>query len=672
MGSGGPSAGNGSGAQSSNELSIYPCPDSGPAWATVGAGQKFLVTGKTADDAWVRIYWPLPDRDEAWIESGPLKFDGSLAALPVVPCAPDRRRAARRGGAEPYADPGRGQQPLADPVAGGVAQLGPDPRQAGRGARARSRAVPQRYCNDTARSVEFSVRATDTDAIAGVVLYYREPGAAGVRAEADDEGGRLADTWQATLDTDADAISGPGALRYYVSATDAAAVPRSARLPGNGTRSIAVADCTNTGPTLASLKASPATSHTEPAGPVARERRRRRSRSTPPTSTPSSASPFSTGCRATARTAKSMAKSGGVEREGDTPVQTSDRRRRQGLVRHGQSTTRAASSKSSTRTFTVDRCDYRGHFKLSDTTGSPYTCCVGRPRILHRVPTRIGLSTVRRLVYTVRAQGRRDQDREAHAWPRTTTVSVYSRSRQSANSTADLHPRAADDRVTSTTTDNYGGTTKSARTYTHGQSADDEPRRRVPAQGSRCSGVDGRRRVRHQLGRHARAPGHHPAVHGDRRARVPACRRTRHPGRERGAGRLRRPAVRLARAPPEPRAGRPRGSSRQPARRRGAGELPQPVRLPAHPAHHAVRRRAVPGVQLHAHVRRDARPPDIRDRHQRLQAPHAAGRPGGRHRPQRPQHRPVARLRRHAAHRVHQARRAQVAARERLRRRRPG
>ena len=80
--------GSGKPATSSASLAIYPCPDSGPALATVGSGQKFLVTGKNGDASWVRIYYPLPGRTEAWVTSGPLKVDGSLNDVPVVPCSP--------------------------------------------------------------------------------------------------------------------------------------------------------------------------------------------------------------------------------------------------------------------------------------------------------------------------------------------------------------------------------------------------------------------------------------------------------------------------------------------------------------------------------------------------------------------------------------------------------
>jgi hypothetical protein len=68
-----------------------------------------------------------------------------------------------------------------------------------------------------------------------------------------------ADTWQATLRTDTDGIDTAGDLRFFVTATDANPKPRSARLPADGSRSITVTGCANSGPTVASLKASPGT-----------------------------------------------------------------------------------------------------------------------------------------------------------------------------------------------------------------------------------------------------------------------------------------------------------------------------------------------------------------------------------------------------------------------------
>ena len=160
------------------------------------------------------------------------------------------------------------------------------------------------------------------------------------------------------------------------------------------------------------------------------------------------------------------------------------------------------------------------------------------------------------------------------------------------------------------------------------------------------------------------APGPVAAVRRDRGPRLRPRRRAGHPGRVARARRVQRRAIGLARDPPIPGAGRPHRRRRQPARRR-AGGLQEPVGLPAHPADLPVRRRPVPGLELHADLGRDDRAAGVRDRDLRLDAAHAAGRPGRRHRPQRPQPGPVARLWRDAADRVPPAGPAQGPARRR-------
>ncbi len=263
---GGLIAGGGSGGQATTgaALSIYPCPDSGPAIARVGSGQKFLVTGKNADGSWVRIYYPLPDRTEAWVTSGPLQINGSLTAIPVVPCSPVIAGPAAPGQPESsltaLEDNSPSPAPSGPPTS---APSTPPPNGAPNLARLASSpgtiaGGPQRYCANTARSVTLSVRVTDTDRIASVVLSYRRPGSSGYATKPMARGGG-ADTWQATLRTDTDGIDTAGDLRFFVTATDANPKPRSARLPADGSRSITVTGCANSGPTVASLKASPGT-----------------------------------------------------------------------------------------------------------------------------------------------------------------------------------------------------------------------------------------------------------------------------------------------------------------------------------------------------------------------------------------------------------------------------
>jgi hypothetical protein len=254
---GGIFAGGGSsqGATSAATLSIYPCPEAGPALATVPSGQQFLVTGKNAEATWVRIYYPLPGRTEAWVTAGPLKFDGSLGSLLVVPCSPVE------AGPGASVGPGASLTALQDnspspppPTVGPTTSPDGGPTLARLDFGTTIAGGPQRYCQRTPRSVTISVRATDRTGIASVSLSYRKPGAADYATKPMSKVG-ASDTWRATLATDPDGIAGPGSLRFFVTATDADAAPHTSRLPA---RSIGVVDCANEGPVLASLRAAPA------------------------------------------------------------------------------------------------------------------------------------------------------------------------------------------------------------------------------------------------------------------------------------------------------------------------------------------------------------------------------------------------------------------------------
>ena len=217
------------------------------------------------------------DRQERRRELGPdlLPAAGPHRGLGDLRAAQGRRLAERRpgralltGGGWPggvdrarlVADGDRGQQPVAGAAASDEPSSSPE-----NGAPSLARLAstpgtiaggPQRYCANTARSVTVSVRVTDTERIASVVLSYRRPGSSSYATKPMARGGGT-NTWQATLRTDTDGIDTAGDLRFFVTATDANTSPRSARLPADGSRSITVAGCANQGPTLASVKANP-------------------------------------------------------------------------------------------------------------------------------------------------------------------------------------------------------------------------------------------------------------------------------------------------------------------------------------------------------------------------------------------------------------------------------
>ena len=213
----------------------------------------------------MRIYYPLPDRTEAWVTSGPLQINGSLTADPGRALLAGDRRTGRPGPARGVAHRDRGQQPVAGAASAARRRprRPPPPDGAPNLARLASSpgtiaGGPQRYCANTARSVTVSVRVTDTERIAERRPFVPTAGLVGLRQQADGRGGG-ADTWQATLRTDTDGIDTGGRPPLLRDRDRRQPEPRSARLPADGSRAITVADCANTGPTLASLKASPGT-----------------------------------------------------------------------------------------------------------------------------------------------------------------------------------------------------------------------------------------------------------------------------------------------------------------------------------------------------------------------------------------------------------------------------
>lgn len=70
-------------------LPIYPCPKVGPALAQVPSGQHMLVTGRSADSAWLRIHYAAPGPTEAWVPAAAIKLPTPIADLPVGDCSPE-------------------------------------------------------------------------------------------------------------------------------------------------------------------------------------------------------------------------------------------------------------------------------------------------------------------------------------------------------------------------------------------------------------------------------------------------------------------------------------------------------------------------------------------------------------------------------------------------------
>lgn len=67
-------------------VALLACPDVGPVLADIFDGQTLLVTGRSADGAWLRVYVGGPV-DAGWAPASALKLDSPADALPVADCA---------------------------------------------------------------------------------------------------------------------------------------------------------------------------------------------------------------------------------------------------------------------------------------------------------------------------------------------------------------------------------------------------------------------------------------------------------------------------------------------------------------------------------------------------------------------------------------------------------
>ena len=249
------------------ELAVYPCPDQGPALMTVKGGQKLLATGRTEDGAWLRIHYPLPGRSEAWVQASPLSVAGAVDSLPVATCAAEVAAGAPDvgPGIELTAILNLSPSPAPTPTPSPTPEPTPTPSPTPNAKPSLTALTvstkkisydTDAYCPTAVKKVTFKVKAGDAAGLAGVTLFWREPGAAKYAESAMTRSAGTAEsgTWQVTLDTTANGITKAGKLAFYAVATDTDGATR--RIPAKGANSITVAVCANTGPTITSASSS--------------------------------------------------------------------------------------------------------------------------------------------------------------------------------------------------------------------------------------------------------------------------------------------------------------------------------------------------------------------------------------------------------------------------------
>ena len=105
------------------DLAIVACPDSGPLLALADPGQSMLVTGRSADGAWLRVHVPGPVGNHGWAPAAALQVDGDVDELPTVACGVEPASDQLTDGFRLVSDPNDPPAPLGPPPGDQLIQL---------------------------------------------------------------------------------------------------------------------------------------------------------------------------------------------------------------------------------------------------------------------------------------------------------------------------------------------------------------------------------------------------------------------------------------------------------------------------------------------------------------------------------------------------------------------
>ncbi len=259
-------------------LQLVACPDAGPVIGSIPKGEKVLVTARSADSAWLQVYYPGPAFDRAWTKAGPLQLEADPASLPVASCeAPPTPTPRPTPGAstavvaspepspsvEPSASPAASPSPSPSPAPSPSPGVSPSPIPsptpnlppviAGLTASTKTLSYDQgAYCPTATQTVTFTLKASDAGGIASATLYWRKPGESTYRPlpMQNASGSAQSGTWTATVDTRTNGPWNAGNFAAYAVALDASGA--STKSPTSGALPIPVSLCVNTGPTFTS------------------------------------------------------------------------------------------------------------------------------------------------------------------------------------------------------------------------------------------------------------------------------------------------------------------------------------------------------------------------------------------------------------------------------------
>jgi hypothetical protein len=210
-------------------LVVVGCPGSGSVMAVAKPGEQMLITGRSADGAYLRVYVPGPANNDGWVPAGTVNLLADASGLPVVGCAvavapgtPGPTAVPATATPTATAAPTATPKPTPTPSPTPTATPNPGPVLANlKASRGTIYADRSGHCVGSPASLSISVTATDADGVKSVTLSLRPAGSSTYRSKAMAASGNQ---WTATLSTHSsgDHLTAKGTVAYYVVATDAA------------------------------------------------------------------------------------------------------------------------------------------------------------------------------------------------------------------------------------------------------------------------------------------------------------------------------------------------------------------------------------------------------------------------------------------------------------------
>jgi hypothetical protein len=236
------------------QLALVGCPGSGSVVAVARPGEQMLVTGRSADGAWFRIYVPGPTASEGWVPADSIELLADGSALPVGTCG---EVAAVTG--TPAATPSPTPAPTSVPSGAPTPAPTAAPRSTGPAPTPTPTAVPTPNVGPVftvqptaslatiafkplgtgscATSTAVKSAATDPDGIAQMQLWVKKPGAATFAKLAHDFV-RSGSTWSNSIESSKDGIAAAGTVSFYAVAVDSKGARTTSKV-----RSIKVVRC---------------------------------------------------------------------------------------------------------------------------------------------------------------------------------------------------------------------------------------------------------------------------------------------------------------------------------------------------------------------------------------------------------------------------------------------